>query len=376
LSYSLQDASSSHAIIDLSAVRSNIRFFRELVGADTDIIAVVKADAYGHGMLEVSRTALSAGCAMLAVAEVSEGAFLRQNGITAPVLVMGGSLPADMRHAVENSLQVLVYTKDQLLALDRAAGDNHKRAGFHLKIDTGMNRIGIGSDDELSDILKTVKACANLEFAGLMSHFSTADEEDLSFTQQQFGRFAHAAQIVADAGYHPKKHIANSAGAAFCDAAGMDYIRLGIAMYGLQPSAGKALPLTPALSWTTRIVHIKTIHAGDSISYGRKFTAAGDMRVATLPVGYADGFSRLLSNKADVLIRGRRARVLGNVCMDHVMVDVSDIADAGVGDTAVVIGRDGEESVTAAELADLMGTISYEIVTRIGSRVKRIYLNE
>jgi alanine racemase len=363
----------TRALVDLSAIDGNIRYVRNGLDGDTSIIAVVKANAYGHGLLPVARRALQSGAAMLAVATDVEGAQLRESGIGAPILVMGGLLPQSAAAIVKHRLIATVFTPEMVYALSMAAGPGDRTVPVHLKVESGMNRIGARPGRELAAVLDALSVCPRVRPVGVFSHLATAEQDDDSFTREQTERFLEGVEQVRAAGYSPKVHIANSAAAMMREYTHMDGVRLGIAMYGLDP-AGKPNPfLRPALKWVTRVVYVKGIEAGDTVSYGRIYTAPGPRTIATLPVGYADGYRRSFGGAAHVLIAGRRAPVIGRVCMDQCMVDVTGIPGVKIGDEVVLMGRQDGEAVTAEELADIAGTINYEIVTGIGERVPRVH---
>ena len=366
----------SHAVIDLAAIKSNLNHISTLLPANTGIMAVVKANGYGHGVLAVSRAAAEAGAKYLAVADVYEGVELRDGGFTAPVLVMGGMLPELAPVSVEHNLAQTVYSVEMIDALETACKRMDRKARIHIKVETGMNRMGVRAGEELQAVLDRAKAAAgSIELEGLYSHFAVSEIADKSFSEQQYHRFEQAVRQCRDAGFNPLLHIGNSGAALECPFSHLDLVRLGIAMYGLHPAGVTDCALKPAFEWKTSVVQVKTVHKGDTVSYGRIWTAPGDRVIATLPVGYADGYRRVRGSKSDVLIHGKRAPVVGRVCMDHMMADVTDIGGVTVGDEAVLIGRRGEEEISANELAELSGTINYEIITTIGDRVKRVYVN-
>ncbi|NLG36875.1 MAG: alanine racemase [Clostridiales bacterium] len=364
--------SATRVIVDLSAIERNIGFVRQGLGPETGMIAVVKANAYGHGMFEVARRALGCGVSMLAVATDAEGAQLREAGIGAPVLVLGGLLPQCAPTLLKHRLIPAVYTSEMIYALSKAAAPD-RAVPIHIKIETGMNRSGARPGRELSALLEALWECPRVRLTGMFSHFAAAEEADDSFTRRQYDVFRQAAEQAREAGFSPRLHIGNSAAAMRHAFAHMDWVRLGIVMYGLDP-AGDANPnLQPALSWITRIVCLKRIEAGETVGYGRTYTATGPRTIATLPVGYADGYRRAFGGRADVLIGGRRAPVVGLVCMDQCMADVSGIPGVKVGDEAVLLGKQADEEITAGELAAIAHTIHYEIVTCIGPRIPRIH---
>jgi alanine racemase len=301
---------------------------------------------------------------------------LRDGGFTAPVLVMGGMLPELASISVENNLAQTVYSVEMIDALEAACRKMGRRALIHIKVETGMNRMGVRPGAELQAVLDRAKAAAEaVEVEGLYSHFAVSEIADKSFSIQQSGLFKQAIQQCYDAGFRPLLHIGNSGAALECPFSHLDLVRVGIAMYGLHPAGSADRALKPAFEWRTSVVQVKSVHQGETVSYGRIWEATEDRVIATLPVGYADGYKRILGSRADVLIHGRRAPVVGRVCMDHMMADVTDIGGVAVGDEAVLIGRRGEEEISANELAELTGTINYEIITTIGDRVKRVYVN-
>ncbi len=366
----------SQAVIDIAAIKHNLRHIAGLLPESTGIMAVVKANGYGHGVLRVSRAAAEAGAKCLAVADVCEGAELREGGFTAPVLVMGGMLPGLAEVSVRYDLAQTVYSVEMIDALEAAAQKLGKPARMHVKVETGMNRMGARPGVELGALLERARRARGVTLEGLYSHFAVSEIADKSFTLMQAERFRQAVAQAREAGFRPVVHIGNSGAALECPFAYLDMVRVGIAMYGLHPAGAEDCALIPAMEWRTNVVQVKTVHKGDTVSYGRIWTAPGDRVIATLPVGYADGYKRLLGNRAHVLIRGCRAPVVGRVCMDHMMADVTDIGGVAVGDEAVLIGRQGRERVTADELARLTDTINYEIITTIGDRVQRVYIHE
>ncbi len=366
----------SQAIVDLSAIKHNIAVVRQALPADTAIMAVVKANGYGHGLLAVANAALDAGATYLAVADVYEGSELRHRGVTAPILVMGGMLPSLAAITVENGMTQTVYSTEMVDALQAACTEQSRQVKIHVKVETGMNRLGVRPGGELDALLDAVAQSPDVRLEGLFSHFSVSEISDKSFTKAQYERFQQAVEQCAARGIHPICHISNSGAILDCPFATLDMVRLGIAMYGMYPDGGTVGELRPALSWKTNVVQVKTVEAGDTVSYGRIWTAESRRVIATLPVGYADGYRRLFGNRAEVLIHGRRVPVVGRVCMDHCMVDVTGIDGVAVGDEAVLIGRQGEETITTEELAACVDTINYEIITTIGERVKRVYRDE
>ena len=367
----------THAEIDLSAIAANVALACRLAGPETRVMAVVKADAYGHGAVPVARVALGAGATWLGVAIPEEAVPLREAGIACGILVLGPIAPDQADLVAAHDLDQCVSDQAQAEALDRAARARGRVLALHLKVDTGMGRVGL-RPREVRRVAEKIWALPSVRLAGLMTHFADAEADEPGFAREQLVRFAEAARELAAAGIPaPLRHAANSAALLFLPEARLDLVRPGIMLYGYHPRGprgGPESPLRPALRLRTAISQIQDVAQGESVSYGRTFVAPRDLRVATLPVGYADGCGRLLSNRGRVLIRGQRVPIVGRVCMDMTMVDVSGLPDVRVGDEAVLIGRQGADEITADEVAELQGTISYEVLCRIGPRVPRIYL--
>lgn len=365
----------TYAKVDLSAIKQNVERIKNSVDKNALFCAVVKADAYGHGAVMVSRAALAAGANWLAVALPEEARELRDNDITAPILVMGPSTTWQWEIASALNLSMVVASMDCVQSAIEASKSKGVSFKLHIKVDTGMNRVGIRTTGELEQILSAIAKEPTLELEGLMTHLAAADEADKSYTQMQNKRFKKFIEVVNERGLHPIIHAANSAAALECDGLTYDMVRVGISLYGCYPSGevSREVKLVPALSFHTHISSIKTVESGDKLSYGGAFTATKQMRVATLPIGYADGFNRLLSNNGEVLIRGVRAPVVGRVCMDQTLVDVTDIEDAQRSDEVVCIGSQGGEQILASEFAKKIGTINYEVLCAISKRVPRLY---
>jgi alanine racemase len=358
----------TEAEVDLGAIRHNVSVLKP---GGSELMAVVKADGYGHGATEVAEAALSVGATWTGVALVEEGLSLRASGIAAPVLVLS-ELPAGSEpDAIEAGLTVPLYSEGGLARLARAAGG--RRLGVHVKVDTGMHRGGVWPPEEAAAYVDRVVA-AGLRLDGLWTHLAVSAEDPVE-TDAQLDRFAAAVQRVRAAGHEPSiLHVANTGAVIMHPRSHLDLVRPGIGMYGLEPApgVGRELGLRPALTWRSAVANVKSLPAGERISYGLHYRLLRDSLVATVPVGYADGYPRSLSSRADVLIRGRRRAIAGNVTMDQLMVDCGD-GPVEPGDEVVLIGTQGEETIGAEELAGLAGTIGYEIVTRIGRRVPRGY---
>jgi alanine racemase len=358
----------------LRAVADNVRALRELT-APAQLCAVVKADGYGHGAIAVSEAALDAGATWLGVALVEEGAVLRKAGIEAPILLLSQPRLTDIPTALEYDLRVTVYSTAGVEALAAAASAQGKVGRAHLKIDTGMNRVGARPSDALR-LVKEISGRASLELEGVYTHCAVADEPGNPFTDAQLDRFDEVVAEITTAGLRPPMlHAANSAAAIDHPRARHDMVRIGIALYGIAPSAALQgrVDLRPAMSLVSAVSFVKRVAAGEAVSYGLRHTFAADTTVATVPIGYADGVPRALSLRGgEVLVGGRRRRIVGVITMDQLMVDCDD-DDVAIGDEVVLIGRQGGEEVTAAEWADKLDTIAYEMVCGIGPRVPRFY---
>ena len=359
------------AQVDLEAIRHNVR---ALATPGAELMAVVKANAYGHGDVEVSRAALQAGATWLGVALVEEGIALRGAGIEAPILVLSEFPSGSEKEALEASLTPSLYTEKGLAGLVRAARGVGRPAGVHVKVDTGMHRVGLHPPAAALAFVRRVVA-AGLHFQGLWSHLARADEDEPT-TKEQLRLFLDVADALRADGFVPRyRHIANSAGAMLHPDAPLALPRVGLGIYGLEPAPGLAEPvrIRPALTLRSAVSLVKRLGAGEALSYGHRYRLARETTIATVPIGYADGYTRRLSSHAEVLIRGRRCRVAGAVTMDQLLVDCGD-ERVEVGDDVVLIGKQGEETVSAEELAALSGTINYEVVAAIGARVPREHL--
>ena len=366
------------AEINLEAIRHNVRQIRRAVSPGAFIAAIVKANAYGHGAVKVSSAALAAGANGLGVAIAEEGAELREKGFTVPILVIGLTLPEQAQLLVDYNLVATISTPDAAQALAEAARKKGRPAEFMLKIDTGMNRVGVRPDQALK-FLQNLLSDPNLTLRGVFTHLATADAADKTYANQQLSSFTAVLNQITQAGL-PLDWIsaANSATIIDLTRGHFNMVRPGIILYGLPPSKEIRgdLNLIPAMQLKTRVVYIKEVPPGTKVGYGSTHTASQATLLATLPVGYADGYSRHLSNKASVLIGGRRCPVVGRVCMDQIIADLGPGSDTKIGDEAVLFGRQGDAEISVTELADLAGTINYELVCAISARVPRIYINE
>jgi alanine racemase len=363
--------------IDLSAIAHNTRLIAEIVGLQVRILASLKADAYGHGAIKVAHTVLHNGAGMLGVATVSEATPLREAGIRAPILVFGYTPPWQMREAAYLDLTVTLYSIEAAQALSRAATALNKTVRVHVKVDTGMGRLGIRAEelDEIVRLVEHVRGLPGVELEGIFTHFATADSLDSAYARKQLARFQHVLHVLEQKHLRPPLiHAANSAALLVLPEAHFDMVRPGIALYGLDPSDEVRLPMgfRPALAFKTQVAQVKVVPAGEGISYGSTYVTERPTIVATLPVGYADGFRRGPANWGSVLIHEQQAPILGRVCMDQCMVDVSHIPQVRAGDEVVLIGRQGAASLTAEEVARRLGTIHYEVVSEILARVPRV----
>ena len=365
----------TYAEIDLGAIRRNVATLSERTAPSVSKLAVVKANAYGHGDVEVSRAALDSGASRLGVALVEEAVRLRDAGIDAPILVLVETTPDAAKEIVAQRITPTVYTKAGAEALSDAATAAGSTLPVHVCVDTGMHREGAPLQGAIDFVVSTA-ALPGIEVEGLWSHFAVADEENNAFTATQLERFTSLCDGVNDRGVEiPVRHIGNSV-APMVDAEGhFDLVRLGIAMYGLYPAPWLRahVELEPAMRVVSTVGAVRRVRAGEGVSYGHEFTAACDTTIASVLIGYADGYPRRLTGRADVLIGGVRRLLAGRVTMDQIMVDCGD-DDVAVGDEVVCLGPQGAERVTADELAEIVGTINYEIVCGISARVPRIYV--
>jgi alanine racemase len=361
------------AEIDLEAVVHNFAQVKQKTEAK--VMAIVKANAYGHGAIPVARALVANGADRLGVAILTEALELRASGIEVPIMIIGYTPESHASQVVENNIIQTVFTVEQAEALAAAAKKLGKNAVVHLKIDTGMSRIGFRWDSP--EEVQPIFGLDGLIVEGVFTHFAVADMQNKQFTHEQLNRFKQCVDVIESKhGRIPIKHAANSAAIIDLPETYLDMVRPGIMLYGLAPSDEVDLSdieLKPAMTLKTQISMLKSLSAGTTVSYGRNYKADKIITVATLPLGYADGYSRLLSNKAEVLIKGQRARIIGRVCMDQCMVDVTHIPELSVGDEVILFGTDGNDSIRVDELADILGTINYEIVCMVSSRVPRVY---
>lgn len=367
------------AYIDLDAVRSNVAAVQQRVGSDVKVMVILKADAYGHGAVPIAK-ALEDGCTYAyGVATVEEGLQLRENGIKKPVLVLSYAFPELFEAAVTNSIDLTVFQLETARQLSDTAVKLGKKAGVHIKIDTGMHRIGLIPCEESLEEIKQIAALPGIEIKGIFSHLACADFADKSFANKQRALFESFTAQIEQAGIQiPIRHIYNSAATMDFDGGCLDMVRCGIVTYGLDPSDEvkfENLPTTPAMQIKSHIAYIKKVPVGDTVGYGAAFMAERETLVATIPCGYGDCYPRLLTNKGRVLIKGHSAAVIGRVCMDQFMVDVTDIPDVSQGDEVTIVGIDGDQRLTVEELAKTAGSFNYEYVCDITKRVPRVYVS-
>jgi len=374
------DSRPTVAEINLAALRHNYGVIARRTPEGCGVLAVVKADAYGHGFMDVALELEALGVTAYGVAFLAEGIQLRKSGIDRPILILGGIYPGQERKTVGFNLSSAVFTLDQARALDDAARRLYRKAKIHVKVDTGMGRLGIASG-EAAPFFEALRTLPNLELEGIFSHFASADELDddgRSYTRRQVEAFGAALAAARAAGFAPRYvHMANSAAALALDLGFCNLVRPGITLYGVLPSPdfrGMA-DLQPVMRLRSTVAMLKTVEPGTSISYGRRYTAGERRLIASVPIGYADGYCRSLTNRGEALVRGRRARVVGTVCLDWILLDVTGVAGVAVGDEVTLLGPDPMgDCIGAEELAQAAGTIPYEIFCGISKRVPRIYL--
>lgn len=361
--------------IDHQALRWNFRQVREKVGRHVKVLSVVKANAYGHDACPVTKTLAEEGSDAFGVATLEEGLEIRHETIESPILVLAGVYPGQVEQFLRNRLTPVVCDTESLNNLEAAVRSQGATLNVHLKVDTGMARIGF-SAAEVDSWLPLLKKLKALRIVGVFSHFAQAESVDGSYTRKQMELFDQVVRRLQEQGCKPALiHLANSAAVITLPSSHFSMVRPGLMLYGIHPSPAmmSQVHLKPVLSWKTRILQLKPLPKGSGISYGQTFVTERESLIATLPVGYADGYPRLLSNRGAVLVRGQRARVVGRVCMDLTMVDVTDIREVQQGDGVVLLGNQGEEVISADEMAQWANTISYEILTSIGARVPRVH---
>ena len=367
------------AEINLDHLAHNIRETRRIVPKPTLIMTAVKADGYGHGAKVCAETFLENGADMLAVATPDEGFQLRRWGIDAPILCLGYTPDYLQEKAIENDVMVTIYNKEQGISLNKAAQRLNTRARFHIKIDTGMSRLGFQPEEAVEGICELVKL-PRLELEGVFTHFAISDEADKSYTRMQYGKYIDVVNQLEEQGVKiPVKHVSNSAAIIDLPEYKHDLVRPGIMLYGYYPSPDvdhEVVDLKQVLTLHAQVSHVKTVPKGRGISYGLTYSVEKESCIATIPMGYADGYRRVLSNKGYVEIRGKRAPIVGRVCMDQFMVDVSEIDDVVVGDEAILIGYPGGVAPDGEEMASMLGSITHEVTCQITRRVPRVYTRD
>ncbi len=369
--------SSTRAVISLSALRNNLDVVRRHIAKDVKVMSVVKSNAYGHGVIPVVREAVRCGVDYLAVARVAEGLEIRAEGIDCPVLVCELAPQESLEAAIREKLDLSVATVDAARQLDAVAAKMGEKACVHVKVDTGMGRLGF-LHNEAAKSIELIAQLRHVEVTGVFSHFATSEENDRTFAREQLHRFESVLEVLKSKKIEvPLQHMANSGAILNLPESHFDMVRPGIALYGYAPQEGmnSAATLRPVMSVLSRVSFLKKVEGGTSISYGRKFFAKTPTTIATVPIGYGDGFSRSLTNRADVLINGKRYPAVGTICMDHLMVDVGENAGVSVGDDVILIGQSGNESITCWDVARTLSTIPYEITCLITPRVPRLYID-
>lgn len=367
------------ARIDLDAIEYNMQSMRENIADSARMIAVIKCDGYGHGSGPIARLLAEKDYVWgFATASLEEGIIVRNTGTSKPVLVLGTVFPEQRESMIRHDIRMTCYTEEMARETSQLALRMGKKAYLHIKIDTGMSRIGFPANEESVETIAGIAGLPGLELEGLYTHFSRSDETDKSFTSRQIEQFNCMREALAGRGVHfPYCHCSNSAGIIDIREANMDLVRAGIATYGLYPSGEVSkvkVPLKPALELISHVSHLKWVDAGTPVSYGGTYVTDRPTKIATVPVGYGDGYPRSLSNKGYVLIHGRRAPIIGRVCMDQFMVDVTEIDNVSYGDRIVLIGRDEEEFLPVDTLSELSGRFNYEFVCDLGMRIPREYL--
>lgn len=366
------------AEVNLDNIAHNIGEIKRIIGRNTEIMAVVKADAYGHGVMEVAGTVLESGASRLGVSTLDEAIQLRKRGIDAPILIFSYTSPERADEILDFDVTQTVFSRDLAEALSAAAVKKGRTAKIHIKVDTGMARVGFMSGYSAVKNIEEISKLPGIMIEGLFTHFASADEEDRSYTDMQFERFTSIIDELARVGIHiPVKHCCNSAATLRFPEMHLDMVRPGIIIYGLYPSDevdwGSTV-LKPAMAFKANVGMVKSIEPDTFISYGRIFKTARESIIATVPVGYADGFARCLTGKGRILVRGRHAPVVGRICMDQCMIDVTDIEGVSVGDEVVIFGDQGKNRISVEEIAGMMGTINYEVVCIVGKRIPRVYI--
>ena len=366
------------AEVDLDAVAHNIREIRKITNKEAQIMAVVKADAYGHGFLETTKTLLDNGADRLAVAVLQEGKQLRKSGVDVPILILGASAPEDAEDLIEFGITPTVFDYEFAKALSDTAKKRGTVTKVHIKLDTGMTRIGfVINDEDNTEIINTIIKISKLpylEIEGIFSHFSTSDEYDSAYTLMQFDRFMGVVNALEEKGLKiPIRHICNSAGIMMYPQMHLDMVRPGVILYGMYPSNEvdkSRLNLIPAMTIKSTLTLVKEVEAGRGVSYGKEYITDKTTKIATVPIGYADGYLRKIAKKGKMLVNGTEVPIIGRICMDQCMIDVTNVHNIDKGDEVIVFGKD---KITIDDLAEWLETINYEIACIVGKRIPRIY---
>jgi alanine racemase len=365
------------AEINLDNLAHNIREIRKIVKKDTLITAVIKANAYGHGSVEAAKVFLENGADRLAVATLSEAIELREAGIDLPILILGYTPESQYSQVIEYNITQTIYNFESASAFSQAASLQNKTGTIHIKIDSGMGRIGFLPNDESVDEIINISKLPNINIEGIFTHFATADEKDKSYTRLQYERFSTVVKKLEEKGLSiPIKHVSNSAAIIDFPEYNLDMVRPGIILYGYYPSNDvnkDRIQLKPAMTLRAKISNVKTVSKGTGISYGQIFVTERESKIATIPIGYADGYTRMLTSKAEAFIKGKRVPVVGRICMDQCMLDVTDVEDVKIGDEVVLLGY-GEGHPDADEIGEKLNTISYEVLCMVGRRIPRVYI--
>lgn len=368
------------AEINLDNLAHNIKEVRNHTREDSLVTAVVKANGYGHGSVEIANTFLENGADRLAVAILTEAIELREAGIEAPILILGYTPSPQFNKVLEYNLIQTIYNIEDARILSETASKAGKKATIHIKLDTGMGRIGFPSIEDSVDKIVEISKLTNIYVEGIYTHFAKADEIDKTHVKGQFEKYMNITRQLEDKGLKIDiKHVSNSASVIDLPEYNLDMVRAGVMIYGFYPSNEvdkENIKLKPAMNLKARVSHIKTVPKGTGISYGQIFKTERESKIATLPLGYADGFTRLLTGKAEVYINGKRAKVVGRICMDQCMIDVTEVPDVKLGDEVVIFGYGEDGYPHADELAEMIGTINYEIVCMVGRRIPRVYISD
>lgn len=370
------------AWINLDHIEYNMEQMNQNISSDTKMIAVIKADGYGHGAVPIARLLESKEYLFgFAVATAEEALLLRRSDIIKPILILGYSFPDSYKALIENNIRITIFREDMLQLISEEAIKQKKIAKVHIKVDTGMSRIGISPDQKGYEFIKLAASLKGIEIEGIFTHFAKADEKDKSSVENQIRIFRNFCSFVeSNTGLSiPMKHCSNSAGIVELKNANMDLVRAGITLYGLWPSdevRRDIIDIKPALSLKSQIVYLKEVECGTPVSYGGTYLTNRMTMLATIPVGYGDGYPRSLSNKGYVLVRGQKAPITGRICMDQFMIDVTEIPNVQLGDEVILIGSDGENEITMEELANMSGRFNYEFACNLGKRIPRVYTKE